>query len=315
MAPTGLLNGVMDGQQIQGHILEIQGQILDRLREGVYFVDRNRRIVYWNKAAEKLTGYAREQVIGRSCADGVLMHIDGEGNCLCRTGCPLAATMQDGKDREAHVFMYHAQGHRLPVWVRAATIRGRDNEVIGSVQIFSDDTDRIGMLDRLREMEQTALVDELTGLANRRYFDRAINASMEAYARDGTQFGLLVIDIDHFKQFNDTYGHAVGDKVLQLVAKTLIHNCRAYDTPVRWGGEEFVVISDRVTAETLHATAQRMRTLIAASALRHQDKELHITVSIGCSAVQPGDDADAVIRRADERLYKSKNGGRNRVTV
>jgi len=308
MASPGLMNSVIDDQQIKD-------QILDRLTEGVYFVDRNRRILYWNQAAERLTGYAREQVLGKSCADGLLMHIDREGNCLCQTGCPLVATMQDGKPRDAHVSMYHAQGHRLPVWLRTAPIHGQGNEIIGSAQIFSDDTHRIQMLDRLREIEQAALVDELTGLANRRYFDRAINASMEAYARHDEEFGVLLIDVDHFKQFNDTYGHALGDKVLQLIARTLMHNCRAYDTAVRWGGEEFVVISDRVTAEMLHATAQRIRMLIAQSVLRHEGEELRVTVSIGCSVVQPGDDVDAVMQRADERLYDSKNGGRDRATI
>jgi len=199
--------------------------------------------------------------------------------------------------------------------VRTATIHGQGNEIIGSVQVFSDDTQRVQMLDRLREMEQAALIDGLTGLPNRRYFDRAINASMEAYARHDEEFGVLLIDVDHFKQFNDTYGHAVGDKVLQLIARTLMHNCRAYDTPVRWGGEEFVLIADRVTAETLLAAAQRMRMLIAQSALRHEGEEFRTTVSIGCSLVQTGDNVDAVMRRADERLYESKNGGRNRVTM
>jgi diguanylate cyclase (GGDEF)-like protein len=223
--------------------------------------------------------------------------------------------MQDGKPREAHVFMHHAQGHRVPVCVHSIAIYGQDNEILGSVEVFSDDTHRIQMLDRLREIEQAALIDELTGLANRRYFNRAIKASLAAYVRHQTTFGMLIIDVDHFKKFNDTYGHAVGDKVLQLISRTLAQNCRAYDTPVRWGGEEFAIISEKVTAEELYATAERTRKLIAHSLLHHDGQDLSITVSIGCSVVQPGDDVDAILRRADEKLYQSKNGGRNRVTM
>jgi len=308
MASTELINDVMDGQQMQD-------QILEQLTDGVYFVDCNRRILYWNNAAEILTGYTKEQVLGTSCADGVLMHVSSDGNCLCQDGCPLEATMQDGNSREAHVFMHHAQGHRVPVCVRSSAIYGRDDRIIGSVEVFSDDTHRIQMLDRLREMEQAALVDELTGLANRRYFDRAMNASLAAYLRDGTEFGVLLIDVDHFKQFNDNYGHDVGDSVLKLVARTLGYNCRAYDTPARWGGEEFAVISEKITADALYAVAQRIRIMIERSSLRHAGKDLSITVSIGCSVVESGDDVKTVLRRADDRLYESKNGGRNRVTI
>ena len=294
---------------------QLQEAILERLTDGVYFVDKNRRILYWNAAAEKLSGFTKDQVLGTSCADNVLMHVDGDGICLCEEGCPLEATMLDGEPREVHVFMHHCLGHRVPVRVRSAAVYGKDNEIIGSVEVFSDDTDNIRMLDRLREMEQAALVDELTGLANRRYFDRAMAANLAAYERQEESFGLLMIDIDFFKRFNDTHGHAVGDQALKVVGRTLAQNCRAYDTPVRWGGEEFTLMSTHTTREELAMIAERTRMLIAASRLHHEGQYLGLTVSIGCSFVEPGDDVESIVKRADENLYKSKRDGRNRVSI
>jgi diguanylate cyclase (GGDEF)-like protein/PAS domain S-box-containing protein len=308
----------MASAELMGTMLQdgqLQDAILERLTDGVYFVDKNRRILYWNHAAEELSGFTKSQVMGTSCSDGLLMHVDGDGNCLCQEGCPLEATMQDGEGREARVFMHHSLGHRVPVRVRSAAVRGEDNEIIGSVEVFSDDTDRIRMLDRLCEMEHVALVDKLTGLANRRYFDYAMAANLASYDRQDEPFGLLMIDIDLFKRFNDTYGHAVGDQVLQMVAQTLSQNCRAYDTPVRWGGEEFVIISTNTTKDEMALIAERTRMLIEASQLTHEGQFLSVTVSIGCSFVESGDDAESILRKADEKLYQSKRDGRNRVSI
>ena len=293
----------------------LQETLLNGLSDGVYFVDRNRRILFWNKAAEELTGYTAEHVIGRSCADGILMHVDDKGNCLCTDGCPLAGAMRDGNPRAAHVFMHHADGHRVPVYVRGAAIYDSRGDVIGSVEVFSDDSDRIGVLERLRQLEQMAMLDELTGLANRRYFNRAFDACLAAFERDGEPFGLILLDIDHFKHVNDTYGHDAGDAVLQMVAQTLTRNCRAYDTPVRWGGEEFVIISENVDEESLHIIAERARVLVAQSSYAMEDTSLNVNISLGASMIRPGDDTAAIIKRVDENLYQSKRNGRNQTTM
>ncbi len=304
---------VIDGRTIDARTFS--DAILDGLTDAVYFVDRNRRILYWNKAAEELSGYKAEDVIGTSCADGILMHVDGDGKCLCKDGCPLAAVMEDGTSRSAHVFMHHADGHRKPVYVRAAAIRDPQGDIIGSVEIFSDDTERLNVLERIRDLEQAAMLDELTGLANRRYFNQASDACLANFKRNAAPFGLAMIDVDYFKRVNDTHGHDVGDEVLRMIARTLLHNCRGYDTPVRWGGEEFILIAEHVDEDMLRVIAERTRVLIASSSLKLLDRSLSVTVSIGASMVRAGDDIDATVGRADSCLYKSKATGRNRTTI
>ena len=94
--------------------------IVENMHDGLYFVDRERRITYWNRGAERITGYSAAEVVGTSCADNILVHVDALGRQLCQGSCPLIAAMADGAAHEAEVFLHHKQGHRLPVWVRTS---------------------------------------------------------------------------------------------------------------------------------------------------------------------------------------------------
>ena len=108
--------------------------IVRSLHDGLYFVDRDRKIIYWNEAAEKISGFTASEIIGKSCADNFLTHIDGDDNNLCNGSCPLAITMQNGNLNEAEVYMHHKDGHRIPVSVRASTLRDNDGNIIGGIE-------------------------------------------------------------------------------------------------------------------------------------------------------------------------------------
>lgn len=289
--------------------------VLDSLHDGVYMVDRGRRIIFWNATAERLSGYAADRVLGQRCADGLLEHCNAEGMRLCGNHCPLTAVMRDGKSTQAHVFMRHADGHRVPVHVRGVPVFDRHGGIIGALELFSDDTDRTNAMEKLEKLEREALIDDLTGLANRRYYNRVIEARLAEFRRYGDSMSLMMVDIDHFKKFNDTYGHDTGDRVLQLVARTLSHASRSHDTVTRWGGEEFAVVSDHAEPDQVISVAERLRSLVEASVLVHEGRELHVTISIGVAFMCSDDDAETLAARADRALYMSKAGGRNRVTV
>ncbi len=109
--------------------------IIDNLYDGVYFVDRDRMITYWNKGAERISGYSAGQVIGRRCRDNLLNHVTANGVELCHDHCPLAAVMEDGRPREAEVYLHHADGHRVPVMVRATALRDEGGNIVGAVEI------------------------------------------------------------------------------------------------------------------------------------------------------------------------------------
>ncbi len=166
-------------------------RIIDNLHDGLYFVDTNRIITYWNKAAERISGFSAAEVVGRSCANKILTHVDGAGTCLCTGVCPLAATIADGMDREAQVFLHHKDGHRVPVLVRVGLLRDPDGKVIGSIELFTDISNIQANTLRVQELEKLALLDNLTQLANRNYIERELQARFEEHKRMKVPFGIL----------------------------------------------------------------------------------------------------------------------------
>ena len=291
-------------------------EILENLADGVYFVDRQRKITFWNKGAENISGYSKSEIMGHSCADNILMHVDGNGKILCLDGCPLAATMEDGKMREAEVFLHHADGHRVPVAVRATPIYGANGEIIGAVELFSDQSSRATLMEQMQEMKKAALLDGLTEVGNRKYMEMKLETTFKEWSQHHLPFGLLFLDIDHFKNVNDTYGHACGDRVLKMVAETLASNIRSYDFIGRWGGEEFIIFLQGVDEVRLSEIAAKLHTLIAQSHCQCQEGvEVSVTVSIGGTLVKANDNPEKIVERADRLMYQSKGTGRNRITV
>ncbi|MCX8062791.1 MAG: PAS domain-containing protein, partial [Anaerolineales bacterium] len=138
--------------------------ILEHLFDGVYFVDTERRIRYWNKGAEQISGYAREDVIGKPCFEQILRHTNDKGELLCKTGCPLLSVMQDGQPQEVEIYLHHKDGYRVPVRVRAQAILDDNGKIIGAVEVFSDNSVFVVARQRMRELQHAADQDSLTSL-------------------------------------------------------------------------------------------------------------------------------------------------------
>jgi diguanylate cyclase (GGDEF)-like protein/PAS domain S-box-containing protein len=288
--------------------------LLDNLYDGVYFVDRDRRITYWNRGAERITGYKSSEVIGKRCSDNILMHVDKGGSVLCTAGCPLTETIADGTERSTEVYLHHKDGHRVPITVRVAPIRDDHGTITGGIEIFTDNTPAATALERVTEFERLAYIDPLTGLANRRYTEITLNARFEELQRYNWPFGVIFIDIDHFKDVNDRHGHNIGDEVLRMVAKTLQNSVRFFDVVGRWGGEEFLAVIANVNRDELLATVSRFRLLVEQSSIPAVPG-LRVTISLGATLARPGDETTSIIKRVDKLMYESKAAGRNAATV
>jgi diguanylate cyclase (GGDEF)-like protein/PAS domain S-box-containing protein len=290
-------------------------RIVDNLYDGLYLVNRDRIIQYWNKAAERISGYTAAEVVGKSCSDNILTHVDGNGNNLCKGMCPLAMTIADGTAREAEVFLHHKDGHRIPVSVRVSILTDADGNVIGGAELFTDISNLKSIEFRIKELEEMALLDNLTRLANRNYIEKELLVRFEEEKRFGVPFGILFIDIDHFKRFNDTYGHDAGDRVLRSVANTLTKNARPFDVMGRWGGEEFIGILRNVNQQQLEHLGNRLRVLVESSYIPMENDMLHVSISVGATLMRENDSVDTLLKRADTLLYESKRAGRNRLTI
>jgi diguanylate cyclase (GGDEF)-like protein len=165
---------------------------------------------------------------------------------------------------------------------------------------------------RTDELNRLARIDALTGLKNRRGLDEALDEEIQRAKRQNTGFGLIWLDIDHFKAVNDELGHQTGDDILCRVALWLKAGVRPYDHPGRWGGDEFVVVLSPCDEDTLCQIAARIRETIERDSIRTGTP---VTVSVGGYLCQPGDNVDTILRQADQALYRVKQQGRNKVLI
>ncbi len=165
--------------------------------------------------------------------------------------------------------------------------------------------------EEIRTQQSEARTDALTKLANRRAFDVFLAESLEKYARDAKPVSLIMLDVDHFKKFNDTHGHPAGDEVLRTVGRTLARAVKSGDLACRYGGEEFAVILVNTRASEAQAAAERIRKAIETMPVHFGGNTLRVTASVGMAECSPEEDAAQLIRRADEAVYASKKNGRN----
>jgi diguanylate cyclase (GGDEF)-like protein/PAS domain S-box-containing protein len=289
--------------------------VVDNLHDGLYLVDHARRIIYWNKAAERITGFSADEVLGRGCSDNILVHVNAEGTSLCAGLCPLSATLRDHGTRETSVFLHHKLGHRLPVSVRVTPLLDSHGAVMGAVELFSDSSSVEALRARMAVLEHLSLIDPLTQLPNRRYVQSELEAQLAMLRRTGVPYAVAMLDIDHFTQFNDEFGHDVGDQALQVVARTLSSVVRPFDVVGRWGGEEFVGIFPNTAADSIEGIVSRLCQMVRRSRVEYAGGHRSITVSAGATAAKASDTVTTLLRRADTLMYASKRSGRDRLST
>ena len=200
--------------------------------------------------------------------------------------------------------------------LRDATMRGEYQALDQRLRLVERENLDLAM--KNRALAEVSSRDALTGLYTRWYILDKIEAEMNRALRHGTPMSLLMIDIDHFKQVNDTHGHQTGDQVLHQVGQVLRDSCRVYDMPGRYGGEEFCLMLPETKVENTMPVAERIRRRVAATPISVQGGPVHVTTSIGVAGIEnvPDEDvfnANSLIERADRALYTAKDRGRNRV--
>lgn len=183
---------------------------------------------------------------------------------------------------------------------------------------YSGEQENKQVSNKLEAMTKSAHLDQLTGVPNRRAFDEKLEAMIGGAATQRGDLGLIMIDIDHFKKFNDTYGHLTGDEVLKLVGKCLEDFSDDSRFAARYGGEEFAIIVADATARSLRQLAEEVRQGISRLRVKHEDEELNLTASLGAAHVSFAEEKvepKEIISRADSCLYDAKRDGRNRVEI
>ena len=289
--------------------------ILDFSFDGVYFVDTGRKITYWNKGAERITGFSKDEVVNSFCYNNLLQHIDEKGNRLCVKGCPLVKTIEAGTIMEEDIYLHHKMGYMVPIKVKSMPIYGKKGEVIGAVEVFTDNPEIKEHDIDIEKFKKDSILDEATNLPKREYLDFLLKAKLEDYRVTGRKFGLVLFDLDRFKFINDNYGEKIGDALLEIFGKTIQSNTKSKDAIGRWAEESFLGIIELEDSEQLEKIAERLRIMVKNTILNINNKKLSITVSIGGTMVNEDDTFELIINRAIELLSKSKEEGRDRVTI
>ena len=286
---------IKDGYALMNSERDKLSTVIHGAREAVVVTDATGQIVLVNPAACELIG--KDEV-----------HIRRDGFIQLLDDPDLITRLVNGEGEDANSEIVSRRGRYLKVTV--AEIDDENNQRIGSSALIRDVTDERRLLEELRRI---SITDALTGVHNRRYLDERLKAEFERAVRYGKPLSVLLFDVDHFKKFNDTYGHDQGDRVLQAIGRAMHAVLRKYDVPCRYGGEEFVAILPETNSEGSVRVGERLRTEIEAMVVDN----LKVTISVG-SATYPDlavATPEALLEAADAALYKSKENGRNQLTV
>lgn len=197
-----------------------------------------------------------------------------------------------------------------------ARMQRRSRDLEKRLQETSHEVDQLRH--NLEKVREEAMTDALTGVANRKRFDEAMRKARRGAELQGEDFSLILCDIDHFKRFNDTWGHQTGDQIIRFVAACLCRYSKDYHVVARYGGEEFGFVLPRTSIKEARVIAEKIRSTVESKRLlrKSTNEDLgHITVSLGVAAYHKGESIESLIERCDTNLYKSKQSGRNRITV
>jgi len=287
--------------------------LLNNLHEGVYVVDTERRIKFWNKAAERISGFSSKEVVGTCCADDILIHIDHCGNSLCRGPCPLSDSMNDGASRNAEVLLHHKEGHRVSVRISTAPLRDETGTVIGGLEVFEDTTATMSALVEVDSARYDALICPLTGLGTSAYSETMLERRLAETRdiQDGP--GLLFIEIDDFQSLKTASGGKVGNVIIKMVGLTLASGMRSCDYLGRWDGDGFLAILPNMTVTELSMIAEQLRARVEKSGRVLTRRDVAVTVSIAVHVRRPVDTVASLTKLAYDHRQCSGCAYRNRI--
>jgi diguanylate cyclase (GGDEF)-like protein/PAS domain S-box-containing protein len=308
MKYDGLIEDITERKQAEEALRDSEEKfrnIAQTAVDAIILADTHGNIIFWNRSAQRIFGYAEEEILGKPLA--VLM--TEQYREPHRKGIKRVTATGESKyfGRITEMQGLRKDGKEFPIELSVSMWMAGEETIYSG--IIRDITKRKQLE---YELEKMATTDKLTGAFTRTKFHEIIKREMERAKRYGHPLSMIMFDIDHFKAVNDTHGHAVGDYVLQTLTQIVRQNLREIDYPIRWGGEEFIIIVPDTEVESAQVLAERIRK----AAERYQfDYAGVITVSFGVTRFREDDTEDSFIKRADDAMYLAKKKGRNRVEV
>ena len=288
--------------------------VMEELQVGIYFTDRERRIVFWNAGAERLTGYLSQEVIGRCCRDDILLHCDDRQVVVCGECCPVADAIADGKACEASLFVRHKSGHRIPVRIHTLPIRNAADEVIGAAECFQ--RQRIAPQPDRRESSLSTPQAQLRGFPDHDAMVAEVRLRLSHLsAGHESAFGALAVEVDRFDELRVQRGHEACEAVLHVLVNTFQNAIRPSDCLGGWTRGQLLVVTSCANASALARAGERLRALASCSNVVWWGDPVPMTVSVGGTMAIAGDSVESMLQRVERALEVSASQSGNCVTV
>jgi len=299
----GIFKDISERKKLENELKERKDfleSVIESCIDGITVLDREGKLIFAGKGTEDMLGYCRQGMQGVHISE---YYIGGEEEARKIMG----ALLKHGKLSNYETVILAADGQAVPISLSASLLVDDKGKVTGSLGVFKDITDRKQLE---KELEKLSITDNLTGLYNQRHFYNELKREIERAIRHARPLSLLLLDVDNFKHYNDTYGHLEGDAVLQKVGEVIACNIRkGLDSGYRYGGDEFIIILPEAEEDQSIFVAERIRSAF-------KDFEMgNTTLSIGHVAYRREYDIKTFIRHADEAMYASKHLGGDRISL
>jgi diguanylate cyclase (GGDEF)-like protein/PAS domain S-box-containing protein len=288
--------------------------ILESCPDGLFLIDRDRRIRGFNRAMEEITGWKRGQVIGKKCSELFRCRNEKENPVTPSSCAGLSTLNHPGRVCRCELHQRTRSGKEIVIAVAyrslPASLKNGCPCAVGAVREIT------AKKRAERALKTQAMTDGLTGLYNIRYFQQQLSREIKRAERYHHPLSLIMLDIDHFKYYNDLHGHLQGNEVLRQMARLILSNTRETNTVARYGGEEFAVLLPETAKEVAVQAAERLCAVIEENVFPFESEQPggNLTVSLGVASYpEDAHDEDALIRMVDDFLYEAKWSGRNRV--
>jgi diguanylate cyclase (GGDEF)-like protein/PAS domain S-box-containing protein len=294
---------------------EIFRAALESLQTGVCVVDRDRKIGFWNDGAERITGYLRQDVVGRFCGEILLIKFHERKVAFCELACPLVAAMRDGQARESRAYLHHKSGYAVPVSLRAVPIRDPHGHVVGAVESFVE----MPCASTRRRPESDLAVghglDAVTQLPDYPFTESHLTGLHKFASEHVIPFGLLCVQVDHLDTLTATHGLDAAEAILNVVAHTLRNSLDPLDFLGLWSEGQFLAIVANCNESDLLTTAERLRRLAQSSEIAWWGDQLSVTVSVGGTALRVGEALVPLLGRVSSALKQAVAKGGNSAVV
>ena len=294
---------------------EIFQAVLESLQTGVYIVDRNRRIRFWNDGAEQITGYLRQDVVGRFLRDHLLATGDDVKDFAADPDDPVNMAFRDGKPSTVEVSILHKDGYRVPIVLRTMPIRNGRGAVIGAAESFEKNRSASEWTRRQSARADFGCLDALTGVAARSYMETQIRENLTTFVEHNIPFGILLVEVDHLDRFRASRGPGVVPTILRVVAQSMENCVRPTDLVGCWGENQFIAILLECKETEVALVGERLRRIVARAEIEWWGDKFSVTSPVGGAGCRRGDTVELLVPRAAASLHESIAKGGNCVTV